>query len=148
MMALSIRQPWAWLILHGGKDIENRDWPTKFRGRFLLHAAKTMTREDYDSAGELYEKFRRMRDGEGLNGDALPALPFFDNLERGGFVGSVELVGCATMSTSPWFFGAYGYVLREPRYFSKLVPYPGRLNFFEVNTLALYDQLREAGAVL
>ena len=38
--ALSIRQPWAWLIVNGYKDIENRDWPTKFRGRMLVHAPR------------------------------------------------------------------------------------------------------------
>ena len=32
MKALSIRQPWAWAIINAGKDIENRQWPTKFRG--------------------------------------------------------------------------------------------------------------------
>ena len=32
MKALSIRQPWSWLILHGGKDIENRSWRTNVRG--------------------------------------------------------------------------------------------------------------------
>lgn len=31
MLALSIRQPWASLILKAGKDIENRDWPTRAR---------------------------------------------------------------------------------------------------------------------
>ena len=31
MKALSIRQPWAWLILHAGKDIENRDWKPRIR---------------------------------------------------------------------------------------------------------------------
>ena len=41
---LSIRQPWAWLILHGGKDVENRNWATKVRGRVLIHAGSTMTR--------------------------------------------------------------------------------------------------------
>lgn len=30
MAALSIRQPWAWLVVQGYKDIENRDWPTNF----------------------------------------------------------------------------------------------------------------------
>lgn len=30
---LSIRQPWAWLIVNGYKDIENRTWPTHFRGK-------------------------------------------------------------------------------------------------------------------
>jgi hypothetical protein len=42
MRALSIRQPWAWAILHAGKDIENRDWKPgnparRFRGSFLIH---------------------------------------------------------------------------------------------------------------
>ena len=46
MKALSIRQPWAWLIVHGRKDIENRSWRTKFRGRFLVHAAQGMTRRE------------------------------------------------------------------------------------------------------
>ena len=33
MRALSIKQPWSWLIVHGHKDIENRDWSTQLRGR-------------------------------------------------------------------------------------------------------------------
>ena len=40
MKALSIRQPWAWLIVHGYKDVENRTWSTKFRGRVQVHAGK------------------------------------------------------------------------------------------------------------
>ena len=38
MKALSIKQPWAWLIVNGFKDIENRTWRTKIRGEFLIHA--------------------------------------------------------------------------------------------------------------
>lgn len=40
MKVLSIRQPWAWLIMTGLKDIENRTWNTDFRGRFAIHASK------------------------------------------------------------------------------------------------------------
>jgi hypothetical protein len=47
MKALSIRQPWAWLIVHGHKDIENRTWTTTFRGRFLVHAGRTFDPEGY-----------------------------------------------------------------------------------------------------
>ena len=36
--ALSIRQPWAWLILNGYKDLENRTWRTDYRGPLLIHA--------------------------------------------------------------------------------------------------------------
>jgi hypothetical protein len=39
MKALSIRQPWAWAIIHAGKDVENRTWNTKFRGTFAVHAS-------------------------------------------------------------------------------------------------------------
>ena len=38
--ALSIKQPWASLIVHGLKTIEVRAWPTARRGRILIHAAR------------------------------------------------------------------------------------------------------------
>jgi len=46
MRALSIRQPWAWAILHG-KDVENRTWVTRVTGEFLIHASKTFDLEGY-----------------------------------------------------------------------------------------------------
>ncbi len=74
MKALSIRQPWAWLVANGHKDIENRDWATNFRGRFLIHAAKSMTRDEYEEA----------RDFAAYNGVTIPAP---HELERGGIAG-------------------------------------------------------------
>jgi hypothetical protein len=38
MNGLSIRQPWAWLIVNGHKDVENRSWHTDFRGRVYVQA--------------------------------------------------------------------------------------------------------------
>ena len=46
---LSIRQPWAWLVAHGWKNIENRTWQTNYRGRLLIHAAGGMTSEGVGS---------------------------------------------------------------------------------------------------
>jgi hypothetical protein len=46
-LALSIRQPWASLILLAGKDIENRTWETRLRGPILIHAAISMTKREY-----------------------------------------------------------------------------------------------------
>lgn len=40
MKALSLKQPYAELILQGRKTIELRNWNTKFRGEFLIHASK------------------------------------------------------------------------------------------------------------
>ena len=42
MKALSVHQPWAWLIVNGIKIVENRSWSTEFRGRFLVHAGLTV----------------------------------------------------------------------------------------------------------
>jgi hypothetical protein len=36
--ALTLKQPWAWAITQLGKNIENRSWPTKYRGELYIHA--------------------------------------------------------------------------------------------------------------
>jgi hypothetical protein len=45
-VALSIRQPWAWLIVNGFKDLENRSWSTAFRGPVWIHAGKAWGRTE------------------------------------------------------------------------------------------------------
>lgn len=123
--ALSIRQPWAWLILHGQKDIENRSWPTRFRGRFLIHAAQGMTMNEYqvarNTAQAIYEQTPSLR----------IQFPARKDLERGGIVGVAEIVDCVTRSDSPWFFGDYGFVLRNVECLT-FFPCKGKLGFFKV----------------
>ena len=41
MKAISIKQPWAWLIISGYKTVENRKWYTAHRGDILIHASKS-----------------------------------------------------------------------------------------------------------
>ena len=38
MKALTLRPQWAWFVVNGHKDIENRSWPTRLRGRIWVHA--------------------------------------------------------------------------------------------------------------
>ena len=132
MMALSIRQPWASLILKAGKDIENRCWPTKFRGRMLIHAAKGMTRDEYESGIDALIMVGVQR-----------VLPALTALERGGIVGSVEIVDCVQRSDSPWFVGRYGFVLRDPRPLP-FTPWKGKLGFFDVPESALNQPAAQA----
>jgi hypothetical protein len=40
MKIISIRQPWASLIVSGLKDVENGTWPTRYRGPVLIHASQ------------------------------------------------------------------------------------------------------------
>lgn len=122
---LSVRQPWAWLIVTGLKDIENRVWPTTFRGPFLIHASQGMTRDEYDDAELLLSS---------IGPDKLVArnirLPAYHELARGGIVGAVEIVDCLQHSDSPWFFGPYGFVLRNAQQLP-FFPMPGKLRFFK-----------------
>jgi len=37
-----VRQPWAWLIVNGYKDIENRSWHTRYRGKLLIQASASL----------------------------------------------------------------------------------------------------------
>jgi hypothetical protein len=127
-LALSIRQPWAWAIIHAGKDIENRSWQAISRGamaagRIAIHAAKGMTRDEYESAAEFMKRL----------GVVCP-LPF--QLDRGGIIGSVTITDFVKDSDSPWFFGPRGIVLADAK---PCEPQPclGSLGFFEwVSTMA------------
>lgn len=122
LRALSIRQPWAWLILHAGKDIENRNWRTSFRGRVLIHAAKGMTHMEYEEAAMFL-----------VTDIPRPiTLPRFDELERGGIVGVVDITGCWVKHQSPWFVGFYGFSLANPEPLP-FVPCRGALGFFRPN---------------
>ncbi|MGA1256394.1 MAG: ASCH domain-containing protein, partial [Candidatus Nanopelagicaceae bacterium] len=51
--AISVRQPWAWLITQGFKNIENRTWVCSIRGDVALHASSTNTKKEYAAAAQL-----------------------------------------------------------------------------------------------
>lgn len=124
MKALSIRQPWAWLIVNGHKDIENRTWPTQRRGPILIHAGKAMTQTEYEDVCRFLESKDCLRHLNAI-------LPVPVDLERGGIVGQAEITGCVNDHPSPWFMGEYGFLVRnaKPLPFRRLT---GSLGFFEV----------------
>jgi hypothetical protein len=124
MKCISIRQPWAWLIIAGQKDIENRNWRTNFRGRILVHAAKGMTYAEYfDAIGYAHMI--------GLTGGI--RCPNYADLLRGGIIGAVEIVDCVASSPSPWFSGRFGFVMRNPQPMP-FFPCKGALGIFEAPT--------------
>ncbi|WP_316778344.1 ASCH domain-containing protein [Pedobacter antarcticus] len=91
MKALSIKQPWATLIAHGIKDIENRTWRTKFRGRIYIHApAKTAIYQFTDSQTDVLH--------------STPTI-FRNNCDDHVFsaiIGEVDIVDCVLNHTSVW----------------------------------------------
>jgi hypothetical protein len=116
--ALSVRQPWAWLIVNNHKPVENRSWPTSFRGRFLVHAGKTRDSEQHELASA-------------IAGDLGIVIPSLDELDVGGLVGWSEIHDCVTECDSPWFVGEYGFLLHNSTPIP-FVPFRGMLNFFNV----------------
>lgn len=130
MKALSIQQPWAWFIVNGYKDIENRSWPTKYRGPVLIHAGKKFDKEGWEY---IQSAFSSLTDAAAV--ERLKAQGNITPREImqlcGGVVGIAEIVDCVTESESPWFFGEYGFLIRN----AKPLPfYPcrGQLGFFDV----------------
>lgn len=121
MKAISIRQPWAWLIVNGYKDIENRSWRTKYRGPVLIHASQGVKSIEYVRASNLIH--------HKLLGHGIP-LPPIDQLQTGGIVGIATITDCVEESDSPWFFGEKGFVLANAKTLP-FIPMKGKLSFFE-----------------
>jgi len=59
MKALTLYQPWAMLVATGWKEIETRDWYTRYRGPLAIHASKRWTEEERDAAAEIVANFTR-----------------------------------------------------------------------------------------
>ena len=128
MKALSIRQPWAHLITHGLKPVENRTWSTKVRGEILIHASKGFDRAGYEWVRENFPEIY---------------LPQPHEFERGGIVGSANLYDVTTAASSPWFSGPFGFCLDKGKPLP-FVPMLGRLGFFDVALTLVGDRITKA----
>lgn len=120
---LTVNQPYAWAIISGGKDIENRVWSTELRGRLYIHAGKA--RDDEAQVAEMCET------AKGKGGEPARVRARYER-ERafGKVIGSVELVDVKTKSNSRWFHGPYGFVLRKPDLLAEPIDLAGRQRIF------------------
>ncbi|MEI6752381.1 MAG: ASCH domain-containing protein [Paludibacter sp.] len=140
MKAITIKQPWAWLIVEGVKDIENRTWPTSFMGRVLIHASAKQCEVkgllSYSQQEHLISKIPNK-------------MPIQDNLVNGAIIGSVEIVHCVLNHSSVWAdhlaykkkqvagriltvaVPVYNWVLANPIIFPEPIPAKGKLSFWD-----------------
>jgi hypothetical protein len=123
MKALSIRQPWAWLIVYAGKDIENRSWFSNFTGTFFVHASKSMTRREYDECRLFVARIKPEI-----------VIPPFHNFMHGGIIGEAHMADCVRTYPSDWFAGPWGFVLYGAKELD-FIPMTGALGFFDVPDL-------------
>lgn len=93
MKALSIKQPWASLIVHGIKDIENRTWATKHRGRIYVHSSGTFFKdfESHMTKDRLWDLGKKITDK-------------YVNSEKptSEIIGEVSIVDCVINHPSVW----------------------------------------------
>lgn len=122
MRALTIRQPWATLIMTGLKRIETRTARTKRRGRVFLHAGATMGKAEREAAIR-----------EGLDPDQLPRGVILGTMEIVDAVPAEDLdVSDAERSRGDYRPGRWGWKLADVRALSKPVPATGALSFWKV----------------
>lgn len=119
MKALSLKQPFAELILLGRKTIELRNWNTKFRGEFYIHASKSPDKEAMKTFS-------------------------FDELPCGVILGKARLVDVKKyptrevhaqdrdkhLASADW--GDYGFILEDVQRINP-IPAKGKLGFWEFN---------------
>ena len=121
-IALSVRQPWAWAIVSGIKDIENRSTFAVNKGDMqpkpiCIHAAKGMTRDEYERARWHIE-------------DCGFQCPDPADLVRGAIIGTCTVVDVVKEHDSPWFFGPRGLVLTDQEMITPIAV-SGELGYFK-----------------
>ena len=111
MKALSVRQPWAWAIMHAGKDVENRTRITRYRGPVAIHATRCTRAEYEQAAGVIY----------GICGVKVPPWESMRDT-FGKVIGVVDLTDSVfveeakgPVADSPWAADDALWVLANPR---------------------------------
>jgi len=126
--ALSLKQPWATLLVHGLKTVEIRRWSTARLGRILIHAARHP-----DPCEQAWAR--------------LPEHLHAEARQLGGIVGAGDLTGCIAYRSACAFAADRALHLNESHWFRPPVlfgltfanltplpfrPYPGWMRFFPV----------------
>jgi hypothetical protein len=124
MKAITIKQPYAQVIVQGIKDVENRTWKTNFRGRVLIHAGKTII--PLEEFKKEYYKTRSKKLCETL-------ISVNENNLTSAIVGSVEIVDCVRNSESVWAMeNHWHWILKNPVMFREPIRnVKGKLSFWE-----------------
>ena len=134
--AISIRQPWAWLVAAGWQDIENRTWHTNYRGAIAIHASKEADEDVYHPV-ELLRATLWAEYGTNQSSEYDHNLGRFyeetgDLRNFGAIIGVATVIGCVHEHESLWFTGPHGFVMNNPELFDESVPWRGQLGIWEL----------------
>lgn len=145
MLAVSIKQPWAWLIMEGFKTVENRRWaPKKMQPgqRIAIHASKGADSTAFDKVASILSE-----------ADFVRFCRAAKSMHRGAIIGTVEFVGIFPESAAierkqhyaplseaalRWYEGSIGWVFANPQRLRTEFPCSGQLGFWEVDHAIRY----------
>ncbi len=142
MKCLSLRQPWASLVILGLKRYETRTWSTNYRGPLAIHAGRTLTADAAALCNR--EPLRSLLLSAGYH--------FLADLPRGVVLGTVELCDCIPTELLPAGVAMgsyddfteqerdlgdyrprrYAWRLAQPAPFVHPVALPGQLSLFDL----------------
>lgn len=144
MKALTVKQPWAWGIAHGGKTVENRSWPTRHTGLLAIHAGAS-----WDSDGSYDRRVIDAAVADTVDGKRFdpPLAVEIDGknivrvLARDARYTKSAIVAVATLtgwdlcngSCSPWAVpGEHHWQLANVRALAEPVPCKGQLGLWDL----------------
>ncbi len=153
LRVLTVRQPWAWAIIHGGKDVENRtrNIAGDYRGPVAIHAAR-----EWDDALFVVPQHPALHEALVRARQELPSYSALQQLlddQRGHVIGVVDLVDVHvrvpgdqyTKWCSPWAEPDHFHlVIENPRPLAKAVPARGFLSLWrpdEALAAAIWEQV-------
>jgi hypothetical protein len=131
MKCLSLRQPYAELLVSGKKTIELRKWNTNFRGKFLIHASKNVDKERCKSLGIDHTK---LDTGAIIGGAILYGVKKYDN--------KIQLMrdkNSHYADANIFNSYMYGFLIKNAHRLKHPIQFLGKLGFFEVDDSLLLE---------
>jgi hypothetical protein len=125
MKCLSLRQPYAELLVSGKKTIELRKWNTNFRGKFLVHASKNVDKEKCKSLGIDHTN---LNIGMIVGTATLYDVKKYDNKNQ-----LMRDKNRHYADANIFDSYMYGFLIRNAHRFKHPIHFSGKLGFFEVD---------------
>lgn len=112
MKTLSVKNPWAFLIASGNKDVENRNWRTHYRGKIFIHVSQKPDLEYVQKVDfNIYQSV-----------DPVARMHLLSPKPQWGkIIGEVEILDCIRDSTSKWAQeGCWHWILANPVLYERI----------------------------
>ena len=131
MKTLTVKQPWAGLIVTGLKDIENRTWKTNYRGKLLIHASKAYNKKErIETEDFICRNILTKGELSNLRNDDGTIRHYCG--EYGTIIGEVELIDCVRNHSSNWAEkDVWNWVLANPIKYDTPIEVKGKLGLWE-----------------